>query len=353
MTNSCSHYPTNPPSTKCDTCDTTTHPCDTCNIDHDSAAHAFTWTEYTIPDVFNVTGVAVFGPNSIYAIGAKLYAFDGTSWQQQSVTINGKSYLPLFTDKYFYGISETDYWAVSGDIAYHGRSKNTVDEYRLQTVGIYDITTDGPIRSCWGLSSKDMFFVGDLGTIFHFDGTTWTKFPKSTTKNLHSVWGSSHNDVWATGFNSSTDESVLLHYDGTSWKEDVFSTSNQTVQYGIGNVWASDSNGHSFAAISGTKVFRNTDNSTWRMDTSALHNELSGGGFNGLSIYGNTANDMMAVGGWGYVAHWNGKTWKKYKELYDYSNTMYGAAAFSMKGNTACVVGVKSGSSWIAIGRRK
>jgi hypothetical protein len=71
---------------------------------------------------------------------------------------------------------------------------------------------------------------------------------------------------------------------------------------------------------------------------------------------GNTANDLFTVGGWGFASHWNGKTWHKYNELYDFNNSNYGVSAVSMKGNTVCLVGGKSGfgsSSWIAIGRRK
>ena len=146
---------------------------------------------------------------------------------------------------------------------------------------------------------------------------------------------------------------MLIHYDGNSWTEDPFSISQSTRNYGIGAVWSFDSAGHKFTAISGTRVLRKTDNGSWRLDTSALKNELPSGGYIGIGISGNTSNDMMALGGWGFVAHWNGKTWKRYDQLLDYNNPFYGAAAFSMKGNTACAVGVKSGNSWVAIGRRK
>ncbi len=198
-----------------------------------------------------------------------------------------------------------------------------------------------------------MFFIGDTGLVMHYDGITFKQMPRVTSKNLRSVWGTSHNDVWACGFNSETAETVLIHYDGTSWKEDEISlTKGIYATGGFNGVWASDSNGHKFVATSGAWLIRKTDN-IWRSDSGMIPNYLGGNDVIGISPYGNNPNDMFVVGGWGFIAHWNGKTWHKYNELYDYSNPAYGAAAFSVKGNTACVVGRKSGTSWIAIGRRK
>jgi hypothetical protein len=164
-----------------------------------------------------------------------------------------------------------------------------------------------------------------------------------TTKDLRDVWGTSHNDVWATGYNSSTDESVLLHYDGVSWTEDEFSTSGKVRDFGIGSVWAVDSAGHKVAIIAGTRVFRKTDNGIWRKDSAEIGNSLGGGQYIGIGVRGSTTNDLMTLGGWGFASHWNGKSWHKYNELYNYNDPTFGIEGFSMKGNTA----------WIAVGRRK
>ena len=346
---SCSETPTNNGKDTCDTCDTTI-PCDTCDTTKpnlDSLSHAFTWTEYSIPGVSSLTGVAVFSDNRIYAFGNDLYIFDGSKWTTYKVYIGSSTRAVDFIDRNVFAFSESNYWSARGSIVYHCDGK-FAEEYR--DLGPY---IDGSLRACWGTSETDMFFVGDYGAVTHFDGTTWTKMPRVTTKNLNWIWGSSHNDVWATGYNPNTDESVLIHYNGTSWKEDEFSTSGQTRQFGIGGVWACDSAGHTFASIAGTRVFRKTDNGPWRKDTSEIGNNLGGGQFVGIGIMGNTPNDILTVGGWGFVSHWNGKTWHRYDELYDLSNSNYAVSAVSMKGNTACVVGTKSGSSWIAIGRRK
>jgi hypothetical protein len=364
FTSSCRHYPTTPnDSTKCDTCcdtchtDTTPHPpCDTCNKS-DTTSHNFEWTEYTIPSQSNISGIAVYGPNLIYAFHDKLYIFNGTTWIETKVTINGKSYLPLFTDGYVFGMSQEEYWVtVGGSIIYHGK-KNKVDEFRLDQIRIMNYPIDGAVRSCWGPSSTDMFFVGDTGTIFHYDGTNWTKFPKPTTKDLRSIWGTSHSDIWAGGFNRQTGKSALLHFDGSSWTNIDLATVGSFECAGcdgISSVWACDSLGHHLGYVGGSLFYRRTDNSLWTNDSNRVGNKFNDNSYAGISIIrGNGPNDILCVSDWGFISHWNGKTWKRYDNLYNPQNFNYGTNGMSFVGNTACVVGFKDGQSWVAVGRRK
>lgn len=351
--NSCSEDPPTGGKDSCDTCnvpcDTCEVPCDTCNIDKDSAAHAFTWTEYSIPGVSSLTGVAVYSDNKIYVFGEKLYLFNGTTFVEKKVFVGSTTRSPNFADRYIFPLSPEHYWAVNYGGAYYGDA-GFVDEYR-------DLTpySDGTLRACWGTSKNDMFFVGDYGAVTHFDGTTWTKMPRVTTKNLYSVWGTSHNDVWAAGFNEETAESVLIHYNGSSWTEQNLSEIGSIgfAKHALQAVWAVDSSGHKIVVASGSLLWRKTDNLSWRSDSGYILNRVSDGGFIGLASKGNSVNDFVAVGGWGFTSHWNGKTWKRYDELYSYGASNYATYAFDMKGNTICLVGVKNGTSWIAIGRRK
>ncbi len=284
-------------------------------------------------------------------MGNYYYKFDGTTFTKLSAYnltrdremgggLNGFN---------IFGFDENDYWLISGNgsRAYHSVYDTQFDEFN-----------PGNTNSCWGPSSNDIFVVGNSGQIHHFDGTKFTDMVSGTTKDLRSVSGTNHNNVWAAGFDESTAQSILLHYDGSTWSEIPLSSNPLNVYPGatghaLGYVWSTDSNGHKIVVPSGSLVWRRTDVGEWRSDTALLPNRLNGGGFIMVGALGNNINDFMAIGGWGFVAHWNGKTWKKYDELYNYGNPNYGPAAFSMKGNTACVVGTKSGQSWIAVGRRK
>jgi hypothetical protein len=368
---SCKH-PVGPPTDttkhKCDTCCDTCHkpcdtchkpcdtchkPCDTCNLNKDSLAHAFVWTEYInkMPGETNPTGVWVFGQNDIYIVGNSLWHYDGISFTiapandrtHNNVTMNG-----ALNGCNIFAFSKTDFWMVHGGLAYHTMDGKYFD-YLLPG------GPTGTANMCWGVNSNDMFFVGNGGIMYHYDGLQFVQMNSNTTKDLTSVWGTSSSNVWACGFNSSTGETVILHYDGASWSIDNLSNDPVAKSNGFDVVWACDSsNVYPFVATSGSNVYRKTDNGAWRNDGSLIPNALGGNTFVGLYLLrGNSPNDIMAAGGWGWVGHWNGKTWKKYDALYDYNNSDYIPNALSLNGNTACVVGIKSGGCWVAIGQRK
>jgi hypothetical protein len=69
------------------------------------------------------------------------------------------------------------------------------------TLGTYSF------NAVWAYSDHDVWAVGDMGAMVHFDGSSWTPAPTVTGVALRGVWGSSASDVWAVG-----DQGVILHY---------------------------------------------------------------------------------------------------------------------------------------------
>jgi len=59
---------------------------------------------------------------------------------------------------------------------------------------------------------KDVFAVGENGTILHYDGKGWTTQPCETNELLNGDWGNGPKDVFAVGT-----EGTVLHYDGQVW----------------------------------------------------------------------------------------------------------------------------------------
>lgn len=73
-----------------------------------------------------------------------------------------------------------------------------------------------------GTGPNDVWAVGDLGTIAHYDGTKWTVAPPITSVHLRAVAAVSPTDAWAFG-----DQGVGLRWDGKAWaRVDLGTTSD-------------------------------------------------------------------------------------------------------------------------------
>src|SRR5947209_4128080 len=160
-----------------------------------------------------------------------------------------------------FGLSDGSFWEADGSIVEHCfPATKTAVEYRPNVFG-------GFLNACWGTSSNDMYFVGNSGLILHFDGTNWTKLTTGTIKDLRSISGTSDKNIWACGYKSSTQQSVIVHYDGASWTEDSLSKIPIAQTGGYSSIWSKDSAGHSVELVSGSLVWRKTDNGPWRSDS--------------------------------------------------------------------------------------
>lgn len=65
------------------------------------------------------------------------------------------------------------------------------------------------IQSIWGDDAANVFICGRSGSLYRYDGKTWTKLSTGTSNNLWSVWGTSWNNVYIGGASG-----TLLHFDG-------------------------------------------------------------------------------------------------------------------------------------------
>src|SRR2546423_3409495 len=89
--------------------------------------------------------------------------------------------------------------------------------------------TANSLYGVWGSSASDVWAVGAIGTILHYNGVTWSSVSSGTSQGINGVWGSSAANVWAVGVSG-----TILHYSGTSW----LTVSSGTTQY-LYCVWGS------------------------------------------------------------------------------------------------------------------
>jgi hypothetical protein len=77
----------------------------------------------------------------------------------------------------------------------------------------YPRPTGAKLNRLWGSDPRDVWAVGDVGTILHYDGERWTRSPSGTQDSLVAISGRGPGDAWAIGKNR-----TLLHLSGGAWK---------------------------------------------------------------------------------------------------------------------------------------
>jgi len=143
------------------------------------------------------------------------------------------------------GVYLTDVWGTAADDIYavgsrHDPSTNLFAGVILHFDGASWTETPSPVpggfrffRAVWGAGPDAVFVVGwqfttrMQGVMLRFDGTSWTEVlsdggaESGLQRQLHGVWGSGPNDVWAVGSEENPmagqTYTFALHFDGTAW----------------------------------------------------------------------------------------------------------------------------------------
>ena len=287
----------------------------------DTTSHDFTWTIDTLGIYGSyLKDVAIIDENNIWAVGNietdsgeyNAARWNGDQWELQGIYSNT---LDLYSIWYF---TVDDIWVASHCFPYHWDG-NTWTQYHLNNMGMPGICAGNAI---WGSSPEDIWFVGDSGSIVHYDGSGFERMESGTDVTLYSISATEYNNVWVSGWvNSNGDyRTVLLHFDGVEWQKKtdyspplgqsadpdslsglikgVFST-NQN------DIFVSTSKGlykcHVTTQGEGELIIGSTNFYT------SVMNEFDGSG----------GNDLFAAGSFSKIIHFNGSTFQNYDELYD------------------------------------
>lgn len=89
-----------------------------------------------------------------------------------------------------------------------------------------------PLHGIWGLTLDNIFAVGWMGSLLHFDGTQWTSLRGGVIDErterfaaceentpLFAIDGNSQGQAWAVG-----DDGMILHFDGENWQREQSNT---------------------------------------------------------------------------------------------------------------------------------
>jgi len=162
----------------------------------------------------------------------------------------------------FWGDSAADVFAVGGTMLDNGGGAIVL---RHQQSAWQRVDTGPtPLPTLWwvqGFGPSDVWAVGELGTIVHYDGVGWTVEQTGPAYTLWGVWGPSTDQLWAVGGTlNSAEPGVVLAYDGNGWTEVL----------GVG--------------LPGELLFK---------------------------VWGTGADNVYVVGTEGSILHWDGQNWAR------------------------------------------
>jgi hypothetical protein len=67
------------------------------------------------------------------------------------------------------------------------------------------------LNAVWGTSATNVYAVGNMGAVLHYDGTRWRSMYIGTGENFVAISGTSAEDIFISG------TGTRYHFDGVSW----------------------------------------------------------------------------------------------------------------------------------------
>jgi len=108
------------------------------------------------------------------------------------------------------------------------------------------------LAGVWGSGPNDVWAVGALGTVTHWDGKQWTSSQLDTDWSLRAVWGSGPNDVWTMAATNQIFRTTGFANGKAEWTRvpSVVEALNQPAPYGA--IWGTSS---SDVWVAGKSIF--------------------------------------------------------------------------------------------------
>ncbi len=171
------------------------------------------------------------------------------------------------------------------------------DDRMLRLVdGEWELASTGLTRNvlaAYGYDDDHVFTVGTEGSLYFYNGNTYSMQPSGTQRTLRAIHGTGSSDIWAVG-----DDGVVLHFNGIGWTQESSGQSNDlraVFSVGGGEVF-----------VAGAYSLRRRDPSgTW---ANASTTSVSG---SWRGLHGTGSDDVWLVGDYGRVYHYDGAAWVK------------------------------------------
>lgn len=254
-------------------------------------------------DVFQIGGTSA---TDVWAVGDEAWHFDGTSWEHRAHP--GEEILVSL-----YAAAPDDVWLLgdfSGMLRWNGAEFSTVPAFTARTV-----------EDLWGFGADDLYTVGGLGEVSHYDGASWS-IPYEGRTDLWRLWGSAPDNMWACGY-----QGYVARRDVTGWV-DVPRFGLDTLMLAV---WGAGADDVWFST--GDSRIHHHGGGVWTDQGVVLANERAHG------LWASSPSDLWAVGWAGGVTHFDGSDW-----------TVHSQGAFDTTSRADIWVG-NSRSVWLEAGQ--
>lgn len=289
------------------------------------------WTRIDAPKSYNLYAVSGSSNTDVWAVGQSAYAvrWNGSTWSE--IALPGSSteqlravYAPAPGEAWIGGTSNK-VWHVTGG-----------SSVALELPGGV-----GSVRAIWGTGADDVWFAeGEQdaslpqANVFHWNGVTLTKASTLALAGIEDLHGASASEVWAVGRSGS-----LAKWNGTAW-----STLRSGPAFDIHGMWGSASNDVWAAAIAPGSVFASKgallhfDGTSWSVHTTFDHLVTT--------VWGTASDDVWAGGEYGKMSHWDGKTWAPHPSPDGIVSRLWGAASDDVWGIDGTELVHWDGATW-------
>ncbi|MGC4119166.1 MAG: hypothetical protein QM765_32285 [Myxococcales bacterium] len=142
------------------------------------------------------------------------------------------------------------------------------------------------VHGLWGTASNDVWAVADRGTILHYDGKAWSGVAGVVDADLLALSGSGKTDLWAVGGRGN-----ILHFDGKRWRTVGPATEDWLLgvrAFSAKDVW-----------VAGRQTVHHWDGTRW-----SSHDLPTRG--TALGVFGTGKGDLWFGASKGQALHWNG-----------------------------------------------
>jgi len=231
--------------------------------------------------------------------GGTIIHYDGARWSEMDNEIVDGT-----TVNSIWGTSGNNVFAVAQGSAgplilhYDGHDWST----------IFEIDGGHGFNDIWGSSESDIYAARSTGSIYHYNGGTWSLVDNSVINNLDTtiiaIWGNSPTDVYFVS-------SLVVHYNGALWS---YQHAGETGNYeGVifNDIWGtSESDIFAVGEYHGVYHYEGNKNAEGKKIWSKMEDSP-----NGTSIWGSSGNDVFVGTRTGEIFHYDGVLWSEVHKM--------------------------------------